>query len=53
MNETQVRAGQMRPVLGIEASCDETAAAVLDAELAPCFTELATERSAPHIRSAP
>ncbi|MCU0887203.1 MAG: tRNA (adenosine(37)-N6)-threonylcarbamoyltransferase complex transferase subunit TsaD [Rubritepida sp.] len=30
MNETQRDAAQMRPVLGIEASCDETAAAVLD-----------------------
>ncbi len=32
MNETQARAGLMRPILGLEASCDETAAAVLDGE---------------------
>jgi len=32
MNETRPRAGLLRPILGIEASCDETAAAVLDGE---------------------
>lgn len=32
MNETQACAGLLRPILGIEASCDETAAAVLDGE---------------------
>ena len=30
MNGTQAGAGQMRPILGIESSCDETAAAILD-----------------------
>lgn len=32
MNETRPYAGLPRPILGLEASCDETAAAVLDAE---------------------
>lgn len=32
MNETRPHAGLPRPILGLEASCDETAAAVLDAE---------------------
>jgi N6-L-threonylcarbamoyladenine synthase len=32
VNETRRHAGQMRSILGIEASCDETAAAILDGD---------------------
>ncbi len=49
MNETQARADQMRPVLGIESSCDETATAILDGE-GRVMAEAVFTQSAEHAR---
>ncbi len=49
MNETQPYADQMRPVLGIETSCDETATAILDGE-GRILAEAVFTQSAEHAR---
>jgi N6-L-threonylcarbamoyladenine synthase len=49
MSETQADAGQMRPILGIEASCDETAAAVLDGQ-GRVLAEAVFSQTAEHAR---
>ena len=49
MNETRTVAEQMRPILGIESSCDETAAAILDGT-GQILAEAVFTQSAEHAR---